>query len=234
MNSFLRRLKFYGIGFGIGLVFVFFFFQNRGCTWLPANRVKNSILDRVIVVSGQQEAALLRSGISKDEVVNFLNDGDVEFAKSRKRGNPQVYSLMRELGGKTVELWFTLPANSFISEVQWPNGSIQKAGNTSRGTGKMIHFPNVKSLVFMGDDKYFLCQQDKLGLISTKVVFDRLKKTGHIDFGKSQLKATPKARHYIWFTTASGKQVAAGTVWNKDHIEFDRFILTDSLNCPVD
>ena len=232
MKSFLRRLKFYGIGFGIGLVFVFFFFQNRGCTWLPSNRVKNSILDRVIVVSKQHEAALLKHGISKDEVIGFLNDGDVEFGRSKKKGNPQVYSLTSELDGKTVELWFTLPANSFISEVQWPAGKVYYAGNTTQGTGEMIHFPNVRSLVFLGDDKYFLCQQDKLGLISTQVIFERLKKTGHIDFGKSRLNATPKAQHYIWFTTAPGKQVASETVWKKGHIEMSRFILADSLNCP--
>ena len=232
MKSFLRRLKFYGIGFGIGIVFVFFFFQNRGCTWLPSNRVKNSILDRVIVIGDEQEKLLAKHGISKDEVINFLNDGDVEFGKSKKAGNPQVYSLKKELNGKQVELWFTLPANSFISEVQWPEGSIQKAGNTLKGTGEMIHFPNVKSMVYMGDEKYFLCQQDQLGLISTKEVFNRLKKTGHIDFTLSHLKTSPKAQHYIWFTTSSGKDVAAETIWNKEHIEFTHFILADSVNCP--
>jgi hypothetical protein len=53
MESLWRRLKYYGIGFGIGLVFVIFFFQNRGCSWLPSNRVKNSILDRLVVASDE-------------------------------------------------------------------------------------------------------------------------------------------------------------------------------------
>ena len=58
MKSWIKRLKFYGIGFGIGLFFVAFFFQNRGCSWLPSNRVKNAILDRLIVVSDETESTM--------------------------------------------------------------------------------------------------------------------------------------------------------------------------------
>jgi len=233
MKSFLRRLKLYGIGFGIGLVFVFFFFQNRGCTWLPSNRVKNSILGRVIVVQSDQEALLLKHGISKDEVINFLNDGDVEFGKSKKAGNPQVYSLTKELNGKEVQLWFTLPANSFISEVQWPEGSIQKAGNSEKGTGEMIHFPNVKSMVYLEDNKRFVCQQDKTGLIATSEVLKRLKKTGQIDFERSHLKISPRAEHYISFRSVKGQEIEAVTLWEKEHISFTSFILADTTGCPA-
>ena len=232
MKNFLRRLRFFGIGFGIGIVFVVFFFQNRGCTWLPSNRVKNSILDRVVVLSDEQEALLRSHGLSEKDVVGFLNDGDVEFGKSKKDGNPQVYSLTRDIKGKTLELWFTLPANSFISEVQWPQGSIQRAENTQQGSGRMIHFPNVKSMVSLDDNKRFLCQQDKTGLIATTEVFNRLKKTGTVDFGLSHLKTSPKAEHYIRFTNSKGMKIAAVTVWNKEHIAFTGFILADSLDCP--
>ena len=60
MTTFWKRLRYYGIGFGIGCIFVFFFFQNRACTWLPDNRIKNSILDRTIVIQ-EDESDLLKS-----------------------------------------------------------------------------------------------------------------------------------------------------------------------------
>ena len=91
MESFLRRLKYYGLGFGFGLLFVFFFFQNRGCSWLPSNRVKNSILERLIVIPDAQLEALKASGYSKKDVIALLNDGDVDFSESRKQTNPKVY-----------------------------------------------------------------------------------------------------------------------------------------------
>lgn len=84
MESFWRRLRYYGIGFGIGLLFVFVFFQNRGCSWLPANRVKNSVLDRLLVIPDHQEKAMNDKHVNVKDIVNALNEGDVEFSESKK------------------------------------------------------------------------------------------------------------------------------------------------------
>ena len=51
MTNLYRRLLYYGIGFGIGLVCVFFFFNNRGCSWLPENRVKEMVTERLIYIA---------------------------------------------------------------------------------------------------------------------------------------------------------------------------------------
>lgn len=90
-SPWLRRLKYYGIGFGIGMIFVFFFFQNRGCSWLPENRVKNSILDRLVVVSESNAELMKAEGIDDDFIVGLLNDGDVDFSASQKREESKVY-----------------------------------------------------------------------------------------------------------------------------------------------
>jgi len=58
MNTFLRRLKYYGIGFGIGLLFVFFIFKQKGCSWTPGNRVKEAVLNRIIVADSLDLAFL--------------------------------------------------------------------------------------------------------------------------------------------------------------------------------
>ena len=84
MNSWIKRIKFYGIGFGIGLLFVFFFFENRGCSWMPSNRVKNAILDRLIVVSEKTEILMNQKGVDANDILLALNSGDIDFIKSRK------------------------------------------------------------------------------------------------------------------------------------------------------
>lgn len=231
MKNFLRRLKFYGLGFGIGMIFVFFFFQNRGCTWLPSNRVKNTILGRVVVVNDNQQSVLKKNGITNKVIVQFLNDGDVAFGESKKQGNPQVYSIRRDIKGKEVELWFTLPKDGYIAEVQWPEGSIFKAKNSGEGMGRMVHFPNVESLVYLDSNKRLTCQQDKLGLISPKEVVNRMKKSGKVDFSKTRLNAQPHPLQYIQFTTRKGARVAAETFWYQEHIQIREFLLEDSLDC---
>ena len=97
MDSIFRRLKYYGIGFGVGLVFVVFFFQNRGCSWLPGNRVKNSILERVLVLPETEALQMKKFGLTKTDLTLILNDGEVLFEESKKEGNPKVYVVEKEI-----------------------------------------------------------------------------------------------------------------------------------------
>lgn len=231
MKNFLRRLKFYGLGFGIGMIFVFFFFQNRGCTWLPSNRVKNTILGRVIVVNDSQMAQLKKHGVNRKDLIGFLNDGEVAFDDSKKQGNPQVYSIKRDVNGKEVKLWFTLPKDAFISEVQWPSGSVFRAHNSVEGYGSMVHFPNIKNIVYLDTNRHLTCQQSFLGLISPMDVMKCLKRNGRVDFSKADLNADPYPLQFVTFTTRKGKLVSAETYWYQEHIRFREFILQDTLDC---
>lgn len=222
MNSFLRRLKYYGVGFGIGLLFVFFFFKNRGCTWLPENRVKNTVLERVLVASPEDQAFFDRMHWSDSMVVSFLNDGDIEFGSSKKQGDPQVYVASKEIGGKSYKLWFTLPKDAFISEVHVPKDNIQRVGNTKTGMARMLHFPNVDNLVYLADNDLFEKAYKALGIKSSKQVFRLLKKNGFMDFSKSNLDAKPLPEQKIGFVL-NGDTLTATTTWYKDHIQFFEF-----------
>lgn len=224
MKNFLRRLKFYGLGFGIGLIFVFFFFRNRGCSWLPENRVKNTILGKVLVIEESQMRKLMQNGLTEKDAVNFLNDGDVNFGSSKKQGNPQVYEVEKEIAGKTFKLWFTLPKDGYISEVIWPAGSIQKAGNSKLGIGKMVAFPKVENLVYLDANPEFTKELKSLGLNTPKTVLARMKTSGHIDFSQSHLDIQPLPEHYVIFTNKKGQELRAVTTWYKEHIQFYSFV----------
>ena len=130
MESFVRRLKYYGIGFGLGLVFVFFFFKNRGCTWTPSNRVKNAILSRMIVVSDETKAKMEQKGIREKDLIQVLNDGDIDFEASDKSRKNKKYLIEKD-GVKYV---FTLPYESCISEAFVAN-NVKTVDPTEKGKG---------------------------------------------------------------------------------------------------
>ena len=227
MKTFFDRLKIYAIGFGIGMVFVFFFFQNRGCSWLPDNRVKNSILDRVIVVQSEVEQQLKNKGINQKEIIALLNDGDVDFSKSKKDGLSKIYLLSKD----NLKLYFTLPNESFISEVRLANVAVNSVKNSIKGTGKLIHFPKDDELVFADTTKLVTCQQQAFGMIENRKILKSLKKNGLIDFEKSDFNITPKALQYLFFKDKKGRKIGASAVWYKNKISIDHFDLPFETDC---
>ena len=82
MTTLKRRLLYYGIGFGVGLIFVFFFFSNRGCSWLPENRIKDLLAQKIIFVSEQNSEVLDKLKIDESEIKKYIANADVYFSKS--------------------------------------------------------------------------------------------------------------------------------------------------------
>lgn len=232
MDNFLRRLKYYGIGFGIGLVFVLVFFQNRGCSWLPSNRVKNSILDRVLVISDVQQMELKARGLSKKDVIEALNNGAVDFGESKKDGDFKVYAVDQDLSGKgSVRFYFTLPKESYITEINVSAKKAKDIKTSTSGMGKIIRFPNEKNLIFVDTNKLLLCQQQSIGLSETNMLFDQWKKTATIDFSKSDLSLSPKPEHYVMFKDKKGRWIGSKSVWYKNKIDISYFEIPFETGC---
>lgn len=217
MDSFLRRLKFYGIGFGLGLVFVFFFFRNRGCTWTPSNRVKNAILSRMIVVSESTEEKLKAKGISSEELVSVLDDGDIDFGASNKNKKDKFY-LFEKDGEKFI---FSLPHESFVSEVFIAN-SVKGIENTETGKGKFIYFPKDKNLVFVDSTKVLWCQQEQLDMFGDRKIWRQIQKSAYLDFEKSNFKKNSKPEHRIEFIWKKDT-IGATVVWYKEKLNIKSF-----------
>lgn len=225
MESIWRRLRYYGIGFGLGTIFVIFFFQNRGCSWLPSNRVKNSILDRLIVVSDETAAILSKKGITADDVVQVLNDGDVVFDKSNKEKYSKIYAINNE----GENFFFTLPYESFISEV-FIVDELKDAIPSSDGIGSIIRYPDDDNMVFPDSSTFVTCQQELLGLIAPKEIFKLIKETGKIDFSKTDLSIRPKPEHYLFFE-CKNEQIGATVIWYKSKLNIIRFHIPFENEC---
>ena len=232
MDSLLRRLKFYGIGFSIGLVFVLIFFQNRGCSWLPSNRIKNSFLDRVIVLPKNEANTLKKLHLTHKDIINVLNDGDVVFSKSLKKGKTKVYHLEKEFENKgLLHFFFTLPDESFISEVHISEHKATQVKNMLTGSGEILHFPKDDNLVFVDSSQFVTCQQSELGLINPIDILKLMKKQSTIDFSKTNYKASPKAVQYIQFFDKKHRLIGAHAIWYKNKINITDFVLPFKSNC---
>ncbi|MFK7787591.1 MAG: hypothetical protein AB8B56_20885 [Crocinitomicaceae bacterium] len=225
-SSWLRRLKYYGLGFGLGLVFVFFFFQNRGCSWLPGNRVKNTILSRVMVVSDEAAIAFEKKGITKKDAIDALNDGDVIFGESDKNDESKVY-VIEHKGNKFL---YTLPFESFLTEVSL-GGNANQTETSSEGMGTIWRYPVDDDLVFLDSSSVLRCQLDQLQIKDAKEVFERIQESGKIDFARTDLSVRPKPEHYIVFMQDS-VEVAAKGIWYKDKLEMLSFDFPGEVKCP--
>ena len=225
-SSFIRRLKYYGIGFGIGLIFVFIFFQNRGCSWLPGNRVKNTVLERVMVVNDETAKAFAKKGLTKKDAIAALNNGSVLFGDSDKNNDSKVYAI--EYEGNTF--LFTLPYESFITEVKL-GGNAMKTKTSTEGFGTIWNFPLDKNLVYFDSSQVLQCQLDLLQIKDAKTVLSKIKKSGKIDFERTNLATRPKPEHCIVFNQNSVR-VEAKTIWYKDKLEILSFDFPTEVKCP--
>tara|TARA_R110002050_G_scaffold295620_1_gene454651 strand:+ start:40 stop:759 length:720 start_codon:yes stop_codon:yes gene_type:complete len=97
MEKFWNRFKFYFIGLSFGSLLVYFMFGNRGCAWLPENRVKNMIGEKELVISDSLFQVLSCFNLSNVDIYELLkNKGEVVFDKSSTRDTPKVYFLEAE------------------------------------------------------------------------------------------------------------------------------------------
>ena len=76
--NFFKRFLYYLSGFGLGLILVFFFFKNRGCSWLPDNRVKNIISERVLICDSATLVKLKKMKIYAS-IIESIDKADINY-----------------------------------------------------------------------------------------------------------------------------------------------------------
>ncbi len=226
MNTFLRRLKFFSFGFIPSLIIVIFFFGARGCSWLPSNRVKGSVIDRVVVVSEKNEKSIEKLGLNASNLAQFISDAKVNFDKSSTKSNPKIYHFSKD--GKSV--YFALPKDSYVVEIVKASQNVMKVNLSNEGLGNLLLFPKEQDLVYLDTNERLTCQQGALGMIQNKQFFQAIKKNGKLDFEKSRLLSNPKT-HYLRFVNQQGIVIGANSLWYKDRIDIIRLDLSEKIDC---
>jgi hypothetical protein len=233
MKGFWKRLRFYLVGFGIGLVFVFFFFQNRGCAWTPQNRVKNTILDKVIVAQQDEMDQMEKNNITKEILYEFMAQGDVNFSESLKDQGvyPKVYIIEREVENILQRVQFSIYEDSYVSVVHY----LEKEEKPQRyenlkGEGTFLRLPKDSALVYIDKSDFVQCKARGLASKNQDDLTSSMKSTGKIIFDKSDLML-PKAEQYITFKQNDTLEVEAKTIWYESRITFKDFYWDYKLPC---
>lgn len=230
-STFIRRLKYYGIGFGIGIILVTFLLPNRSCSWTPGNRVKNMILGRLITVN-EVESELLRSkNLTDKDVISVLNDGDINFKISKKDGDFKVYVIEKEFDGKgKFKFYFTLPNESFISEVKIGETNAQNVKNSTVGYGRFLSTPNDEYLISPDSTAKVTCQLNELNITDVKKLYKTIRKEGRINFEKSNFSAKPKVEQYLEYVDGVDT-IGFQSVWYQNKIFISNFISKNAEKC---
>jgi hypothetical protein len=223
MSSFVRRLKYYGIGFGIGLLFVVFFFKNRGCSWLPGNRVKNAITERVVFVH-ESDLARFNKEFSKEYLNLLLLEGEIDFSNSDKKGPNKCYKMT----WNDQTLYFSLQEESFVSLLSFDK---KKEDLQNKGKAQVILFPKNKSLLFVDSSNNNLCVLDEYKWNDWKKLQREMEKTTFVDLSQTQLEQGEKPIHRLMFLNKKRDTIQLDAFWYKDKINVVRFIGMDSVKC---
>lgn len=191
MENFFKRLKLYGIGFVIGLFCVFVFFKNRGCSWLPENKVRESILQRVIYIHTEDSLNFANLKIERSEIKKMIENGSVAFSESKKKGDPRAYVISCVTSkGKKLNWIFTLPDGSFVSELKIDAKeiipTINKVRNSINGKGIPIYFPKNDELFYFGEKENLKKQLKNLGFLKSKDLQKKIEKNSYINFEKTK------------------------------------------------
>src|SRR5690554_2057274 len=233
MNGIWKRLRYYLTGLLIGTIFVSILFKDRGCSWTPTNRVKNSIQDKIIVFPEDQLDALNEIGINKENIYRFLVHGNVDFSGSLKDKFPKVY-IIEENDSIPQRLQFSLYEDSYLSIVHvLEEGEQPKRYEQLEGYGIMARLPKDSAFVFIDKSNYTQCKARGLASKDQQDIIAAMRNTGKVNFSKSDLMLT-KAVQQIEFMQNDTLLVDAKTIWFESRVTFKDFFWENRLPCETD
>jgi hypothetical protein len=225
MKDFFRRLKYYGLGFGIGIIMVLALFDNKGCSWFPSNRVKDNLFNRMIVVNQTNSQQIKEQGFSKSQFLKTIQNGAVDFGKSKKQGLDKVYRIdYKTPKGKKAHCYMTMGDESFVSEVIFSTKKATKITPTkpeSDGEGQILFFPENEFLFYMDSSQVFQEKMKDLGIPNDQKLNQLIRKYGQFSFSDSQLTLHPKPIHGLVFRTNNQikNNLHIQCIWFKDKIK---------------
>jgi hypothetical protein len=224
MESFWRRLRYYGIGFGIGLILTFGIFNTRGCSWMPGNRVKEAMNARIWVMDQDVMADFLKKEqLDKKTFYTAIQDADIAFTKSIRSGNHKVYDLtFTNVKDQEIHCLARMTDESFVVEFVPFVASVKalKKKKQKPFAASILYVPGNKHLVY-SDSRPALQEHLKaLGIRNDKQLQKRFYK-GTFSPVLSRLNEQPRPLHVFRFTPKAGSKDSITTtcIWYKDKIK---------------
>ncbi len=224
-KGFLRRLSYYITGLVLGSLLVAVIFGERACSWTPSNRIKTDIIEKIIVFPNDQIDQLHKIGIDKSNIKKVVLKGKINYSESLNERSVFPREYIFEVNDSIDRrLQFSLYEDSYITVVHVLNATDQPKRYTDlKGWGEVAHLPRDSSLIFIDESNYTQCKARGLASKKEKDIIEAIKKTGRINFSKSNLMLT-KATQQLYFTQNDTVHVQAETIWFRYKITFKDFI----------
>ena len=92
----MNRLSKYLLGVLIGLGLTWVLFEQRGCSWLPNNVIKDDIYKKGVVLTEDVACKMQCNEIDYKSVKEVIASGDVNYSESGPRENPRWYQIESE------------------------------------------------------------------------------------------------------------------------------------------
>ena len=86
--SIFRRFKLYFFGVSLGLILSYYFFNNRYPTWLPSSIIIEELQSKELAYTKHALCRMACRNITEEEVKTILEEGSVNFKKSKVREIP--------------------------------------------------------------------------------------------------------------------------------------------------
>ncbi|MFN3917203.1 MAG: hypothetical protein ACK4K0_05630 [Flavobacteriales bacterium] len=202
--TFARRFRYYLIGVGIGFILVFFIFRGKGFSWLPGNRVLISLQESILYTTPYQDCLMNCYSITKQEVFDLLENGNVNFKKSNTREEFKEYLLEND----RFSISF-IRLNDTVARLNQVQGSIRKDCDCPESISQtMLQFTQPDERIFVRLNrlefeytKRASCQLSCMGIssIEAKVLFDK----GKVEHKLSLPRRNPNALFCILFELPS-------------------------------
>lgn len=189
------------IGVSLGILLSVFFFRNRGCGWLPQNRVLNSIANSVILRSDSVKCVMACHGISDEDVFVMLQHGDVMFKESNTQVTPKMYVIEGEKvsDGKSFKLAFLLRDSTTVIDAVVSSEKCD-CHSFADATPRILSMPDVMvKKMFLNKEisvtTFGKCKMDCFALHSDTVV--NMLQSGIIDHLQSAPMNEPHPRYVV-------------------------------------
>jgi hypothetical protein len=143
-----------------------------------------------------------------------------------------VYKILHTLSsGKQMTFYFTLPKESFVSEVHFTEPNAQSVRSSKKGSGRIIRIPKDRDLVFLEPDPILQCMVKNLFVKKEKAILKAMKTNGRIDFERTRFTAKPKAIQVLTVNNPSGELVRFEAIWYKNKVNITSMTSEKKVDC---
>ena len=103
-----KRIRLYGVGLAMGLFVSFYIFGDRYPTWLPGSRVMEDLNRFDLNYTSASDCFLDCNEISKEDIQVLLGNGEVNFDKSKTKGedHPSYAIDGQAADGRSLRVFF--------------------------------------------------------------------------------------------------------------------------------